>query len=148
MPATFKPGDSIPLSGIYRVTHATDHEPVHTVTLLGGNLFPRCHACSYPDFELIEAAISAELHEQFKPAITKHRELRGIKRMVIFAVLFLFLVGGASLIWSADRLADVSWIISTGKFLLHDIKGLPTREAPEHELLIHFFNEMGIAFVV
>jgi hypothetical protein len=148
MPTRFKPGDMVPNSGIYRVTHTSDHEPVHTVTLLGGNTFPRCHGCSYPNFELTEAAISAALHDQFKVATPKHRGVGGVKRALIFGVLFLFLTGGAFLIWSADHLADISWIASTGKFLLYGNKGALTHEAPEHELLTHFFNEMGIAFVV
>jgi hypothetical protein len=148
MSTRFKPGDTVPNSGIYKVTHATNHEAAHTVTLLGGNIFPRCRVCTYPRFELVQAAISAELLDQFKPTTKKRRELRRLKRMIIFGVLLFFLLGGFSLIWSAGDLADISWIASVGKLLLHGSKAYPTQEAPEHELLIHFFNEMGIAFVV
>lgn len=145
----FKPGDPVPKSGIYKVTHATEHEPVHTVTLLGGNIFPRCHGCVHPHFELVQAAISAELHEQFK--LTSENvpsSLRHPKRMIIFAVLLLFLGAGMLLIWFADHLAGIPWIASAAKFLHQPNDASLGGEAPEHKLLFHLFEEMGIAFVI
>ncbi len=41
----FKPGGSVPRSGIYRVYH-NSHRLMHEVTLLNGELFPSCKQCS------------------------------------------------------------------------------------------------------
>jgi hypothetical protein len=40
----FKTGETVPESGIYRVTHA-EHRLPHEVTLLKGAQFPRCSKC-------------------------------------------------------------------------------------------------------
>jgi len=41
---TFKTGQSVPQSGIYRVTHS-DHRLPHEVTLLRAQEFPPCSKC-------------------------------------------------------------------------------------------------------
>jgi hypothetical protein len=49
-------GDIIPTSGIYRAQHG-DHRLAHEVTLLSGDVFPRCSQCGESvTFELVAAA--------------------------------------------------------------------------------------------
>jgi len=40
----FRPGDSVPASGIYYIEHQP-HRLMHTATLLINSLFPRCKQC-------------------------------------------------------------------------------------------------------
>jgi hypothetical protein len=40
----YKPGDIVPVSGIYRVTHES-HRLMHEATLLEGDRFPLCKQC-------------------------------------------------------------------------------------------------------
>ena len=48
----YRAGESIPESGIYRVSHA-EHRLPHEVTLLNGQRFPRCEKCrELVEFEL------------------------------------------------------------------------------------------------
>ena len=42
--ATFKPGETVERSGIYRVYH-NSHRLMHEATLLAGDLFPICRQC-------------------------------------------------------------------------------------------------------
>jgi len=52
----FETGQKIPESGIYRVVHQ-QHRLPHEVTLLKGELFPRCIKCGdMVEFELIHTA--------------------------------------------------------------------------------------------
>ena len=52
----YKTEQLIPGSGIYRVVHR-QHRAPHEVTLLGGDLFPRCAKCGEDvEFELVKAA--------------------------------------------------------------------------------------------
>ena len=44
MAGVFRTGDRIPRSGIYRVFHF-QHRLPHEVTLLRGEIFPRCSKC-------------------------------------------------------------------------------------------------------
>ncbi|MGZ4829817.1 MAG: hypothetical protein ACXVJL_16475 [Candidatus Angelobacter sp.] len=44
MALLYKSSDTIPESGIYRVTHA-EHRLPHEVTLIGGQIFPPCAKC-------------------------------------------------------------------------------------------------------
>src|SRR5438445_13897604 len=54
--ATFRTGEPIPESGIYRVIHKAHRLP-HEVTLLRHQAFPRCAKCrNAVKFELIQAA--------------------------------------------------------------------------------------------
>lgn len=41
---SYKPGDVVPFSGIYRIEHAP-HRMMHHATLTEGMLFPRCKKC-------------------------------------------------------------------------------------------------------
>lgn len=49
---TFRPGDIVPQSGIYRVEHDA-HRLMHECTLLKDARFPRCRKCSTVRFELL-----------------------------------------------------------------------------------------------
>jgi len=42
--ASYKPGDVVPLSGIYKIYHDS-HRLMHEATLLKGIQFPRCRQC-------------------------------------------------------------------------------------------------------
>jgi len=54
--ATFRTGEPIPESGIYRVVHQAHRLP-HEVTLLRDQTFPRCTKCQDAvQFELVRAA--------------------------------------------------------------------------------------------
>ena len=44
MSNSYKPGDVVPESGIYRVHHDS-HRLMHTATLMGETLFPLCKQC-------------------------------------------------------------------------------------------------------
>jgi len=62
----FKPGDKVPRSGIYRVTHDSHSEP-HEVTCVFGKVFPPCNTCPHPRYVLVRFAKHIENHEFFKP---------------------------------------------------------------------------------
>ncbi len=62
----FRPGEAIPVTGIYRVFHA-QHRVSHEVTLLAGEVFPRCAKCdSDVHFELITQASQAKTDSDFR----------------------------------------------------------------------------------
>ena len=53
---TFRTGQTVPESGIYRVTHS-GHRLPHEVTLLKDQQFPRCSKCAdLVEFEVIAVA--------------------------------------------------------------------------------------------
>jgi hypothetical protein len=55
-PSHYKAHDTVPIDGVYRVTHQ-DHRTSHEVVLLAGELFPRCSKCGTGvHFELVHAA--------------------------------------------------------------------------------------------
>jgi len=61
----FKPGDPVPKSGIYRVTHAGHHYD-HEVTCLSGISFPECRQCGERvRFSLIISAHDIHRHVHF-----------------------------------------------------------------------------------
>lgn len=62
----YKPGDEVPKSGIYRVTHDTSHAQPHEVTCVYGKRFPPCHGCKHPRFVLVRAAQHIDSNEHFK----------------------------------------------------------------------------------
>jgi hypothetical protein len=62
----FKPGDTVPHSGIYLVTHDPNHAEAHEVTCVYGKKFPPCRGCDHPRFKLIRAAHHIETHEHFR----------------------------------------------------------------------------------
>ncbi len=43
--ASFKPGESAPVSGIYRVSHGESHRQPHDLLLKKGEVFPPCRHC-------------------------------------------------------------------------------------------------------
>lgn len=62
----FRPGQEVPNSGIYLVTHDPAHEDPHEVTCVYGKRFPPCRDCRHPRFELIRAARHIESHDLFR----------------------------------------------------------------------------------
>jgi len=61
----YRAGDAIPKSGIYRVFHV-NHRVSHEVTLLRGEVFPRCEQCGdATHFELVRAASSLDSSNGF-----------------------------------------------------------------------------------
>jgi hypothetical protein len=53
----YKPGDVVPKSGIYRVTHDPKHAAAHEVTCIEGRRFPPCKGCDHPQFVLMKGAV-------------------------------------------------------------------------------------------
>ena len=41
----FKPGETVPESGIYEVIHEGDHRQAHDAVMIRGNQFPGCEVC-------------------------------------------------------------------------------------------------------
>lgn len=62
----YKPGDIVPQSGIYRVTHDPAHDFPHEVTVIEGKRFPPCRTCAHPRFELVRAAKHIADHPHFR----------------------------------------------------------------------------------
>lgn len=60
----YKPGETVPASGIYRVTHDSQHVP-HEVTVIQGRQFPPCRSCRNARFVLVKEAIHINDHPQF-----------------------------------------------------------------------------------
>jgi YjzC-like protein len=57
MAQEFHPGQIVPESGIYRITHDTQHaNSEHEVTVIKGRRFPTCRHCQGISFELVHAA--------------------------------------------------------------------------------------------
>ena len=57
MDQEFKPGQIVPESGIYRITHDPQHADMpHEVTVVKGTRFPTCRHCKGITFELVHAA--------------------------------------------------------------------------------------------
>ena len=53
----FKPGEIVPQSGIYTITHDPAHADMpHEVTVVKGRRFPTCRHCKGISFELAHAA--------------------------------------------------------------------------------------------
>jgi hypothetical protein len=63
----FKPGEKVPHSGIYLVTHDTQHAAEREVTCVFGKVFPPCKGCGqHPRFKLVKAAMHIDGHEHFR----------------------------------------------------------------------------------
>ena len=63
----FKPGEKVPRSGIYKVTHDSKHTGEHEVTCVFGKHFPPCNKCGqHPRFTLVRAAQHIDSNEHFK----------------------------------------------------------------------------------
>lgn len=66
-----KPGDSVPISGIYEAIHdkldGGDHSQPHPVIALSGKQFPACRVCvDQVRFRLLQAADLVDAHNHFK----------------------------------------------------------------------------------
>jgi len=63
----FKPGQTVPRSGIYQVVHDTVHADEHEVTCVYGKKFPPCNHCGHDvRFVLKYPAQHIEHNENFK----------------------------------------------------------------------------------
>ena len=63
----YKPGDKVPRSGVYRVTHDNQHAQTHEVTCVYGKPFPPCNHCGkHPRFTLVRGAQHVDANEHFK----------------------------------------------------------------------------------
>jgi hypothetical protein len=63
---TFKPGDKVEASGIYKVIHDTQHAQEHEVTCVYGKPFPPCNHCGHHvRFVLLRAAHHISTHDYF-----------------------------------------------------------------------------------
>jgi hypothetical protein len=62
----YKPGDTVPESGIYRVTHDPKHAAAHEVTCVEGKTFPPCKNCDHPRFVLVRPATHVKDQRSFK----------------------------------------------------------------------------------
>ena len=62
----FKPGETVPHSGIYEVEHDKRHTTKHEVTCVSGKTFPPCGGCNHPRFKLVRTAQHIEQNEHFK----------------------------------------------------------------------------------
>lgn len=66
MAKTYKPGDTVEHSGIYRVHHDGHAEP-HEVTCVYGKRFPPCRRSGcHPTFTAVRLAQHIEHNEHFK----------------------------------------------------------------------------------
>jgi hypothetical protein len=65
MATEYTPGDEVPRSGIYKVTHDTNHKEPHEVTCIKGKIFPPCRNCHGAKFELVYAAKHIADHSAF-----------------------------------------------------------------------------------
>lgn len=63
----FEPGQKVPRSGIYLVTHDSQHAKAHEVTCVYGKTFPPCNHCGkHPRFKAVKFAIHIDSDENFK----------------------------------------------------------------------------------
>jgi hypothetical protein len=57
MAQDFKPGQIVPQSGIYSISHDPHHPDMpHEVTVIKGRRFPTCRGCKGISFVLVHAA--------------------------------------------------------------------------------------------
>jgi len=67
----YKPGDTVPTSGIYEAIHdkldGSDHAQPHPVMAVSGKRFPRCRVClEQARFRLLQAADFVDADNHFK----------------------------------------------------------------------------------
>ena len=62
----YKPGQTVPQSGIYQVTHTNGTYAPHEVTCIEGKIFPPAKDGSHPRFKLVRAAKHVTDHPNFK----------------------------------------------------------------------------------
>jgi hypothetical protein len=67
MAEQYKPGDTCPKSGIYKVVHDTQHHEEHEVTVVKDEQFPPCNHCGHhPRFSAVRLAAHIKNHKTFK----------------------------------------------------------------------------------
>lgn len=67
MAETFKPGNRIPRSGVYRVRHGRRHTPAHEVTIVYGLVFPTCiHCVDEVRFVLVKSGQNIDSNPNFR----------------------------------------------------------------------------------
>ncbi len=67
MATVYKPGDTVPDSGIYKVVHDYVHREEHEVTCVKGEHFPPCNHCGHhPRFAAVRLAHHVHNHANFK----------------------------------------------------------------------------------
>jgi hypothetical protein len=63
----YRPGDKVPHTGIYDVSHGSFHAPRHQVTCVGGGHFPTCKHCGHAArFQLNVVAVMVEQDNNFQ----------------------------------------------------------------------------------
>ncbi|MFI4976013.1 MAG: hypothetical protein ACHP84_15845 [Caulobacterales bacterium] len=63
----YKPGETVPVSGLYRVKHFQVHATEHEVTCVRGERFAACSGCGdYPRFTLVKPAPHLTENEHFR----------------------------------------------------------------------------------
>ena len=70
MAKTYKPGNTVEGSGVYRVTHDAAHLKPHDVTVVQGKPFPPCRGCKQPRFKAVLLARHIDNHKEFKRTYT------------------------------------------------------------------------------
>jgi hypothetical protein len=76
----FKPGQRVPVSGIYRVEHDS-HRLMHEATLLHNDVFPRCRECkSDVRFELVRRVTTYRVLPFRSSAILEEFPLREVPK--------------------------------------------------------------------
>lgn len=68
-----KPGNIVPISGIYRVVHERNHSQPHDVTCVARKTFPKCRGCEQPVFTLVNHAQDIETHALFKGTAARRK---------------------------------------------------------------------------
>jgi hypothetical protein len=64
---SYKPGQTVPTSGIYQVTHDNRHTAAHEVTAVRGEPFPPCRNCGHGiTYVLVRAAHHLPDHPSLK----------------------------------------------------------------------------------
>jgi hypothetical protein len=63
----YKPGDTVPVSGIYKAVHGQVHHDEHEITAVTGEPFPPCNHCGqHAQFTLVMAVHHIKNHKHFK----------------------------------------------------------------------------------
>jgi len=79
----FRPGQSVPASGIYKVIHDPRHAQEHEVTCVYGKVFPPCRGCQHPRFVLVRTAHHVETQEFFKSNVLSERAVHSIREAIL-----------------------------------------------------------------
>ena len=61
--ATYRPGETAPVTGLYAVTHARQHRASHHAVILQGDSFPACRSCKDEVVFSLEERVDYLLHD-------------------------------------------------------------------------------------